>query len=58
MTSLKRLTAGDFMRRRGQRHTGVQIIRKLRAADAMLNSQTDLAPQVQIFEVSEDTYCR
>ena len=46
------------MPRRGQRHTAEQIIPELRAADAMLNSQTDLAALVQIFEVSEATYCR
>ena len=46
------------MTKRRRRHTPEQIIRKLRDADAMLNSGKDLAAVLQALEVSEQTYYR
>ena len=46
------------MTKRRRRHTPEQIIRKLRDADAMLNSGKDLAAVLQVLEVSEQTYYR
>lgn len=44
--------------RRKKRHNPEQIVRKLRDADAMLNSGKDLAAVLQTLEVSESTYAR
>jgi transposase-like protein len=44
--------------RRRKRHSPEQIVRKLRDADAMLNSGKDLAAVLQSLEVSEATYGR
>ena len=44
--------------KRRKRHTPEQIIKKLRDADAMLNSGKDLAAVLQALEVSESTYDR
>jgi transposase-like protein len=44
--------------RRRKRHTPEQIVRKLRDADAMLNSGKDEAAVLQALEISESTYER
>lgn len=44
--------------RRKKRHNPEQVVRKLRDADAMLNSGKDLAAVLQALEVSEATYSR
>jgi transposase-like protein len=44
--------------KRRKRHDPEQIVRKLRDADAMLNSGKDLAVVLQALEVSESTYAR
>ena len=44
--------------KRRKRHSPEQVVRKLRDADAMLNSGKDLAAVLQALEVSEATYCR
>jgi transposase-like protein len=44
--------------RRRKRHNPEQVVRKLRDADAMLNSGKDLAAVLQSLEVSESTYVR
>ena len=44
--------------RRRRRHKPEQIVRKLRDADAMLNSGKDEAAVLQALEVSEATYLR
>jgi transposase-like protein len=44
--------------RRRKRHNPEQVVRKLRDADAMLNSGKDLAAVLQALEVSESTYAR
>lgn len=44
--------------KRRRRHSPEQIVRKLRDADAMLNSGQDLAAVLQALEVSEATYGR
>ena len=44
--------------RRRRRHTPEQIVRKLRDADAMLNSGKELAAVLQALEVSESTFDR
>jgi putative transposase len=44
--------------KRRKRHSPEQIVRKLRDADAMLNSGKDLAAVLQALEVSEATYGR
>jgi len=44
--------------RRRKRHTPEQIVRKLRDADAMLNSGKDEAAVLQSLEVSQATYER
>lgn len=41
--------------KRRRRHSPEQIVRKLRDADAMLNSGKDLAAVLQSLEVSEST---
>lgn len=46
------------MTRRRKRHSPEQIVRKLRDADAMLNSGKDLASVLQAMEVSESTLDR
>jgi putative transposase len=43
---------------RGKRHNPEQIVRKLRDAEAMLNSGKELAAVLQALEVSESTYAR
>ena len=43
---------------RRRRHNPEQVVRKLRDADAMLNSGKDLAAVLQALEVSESTYAR
>jgi transposase-like protein len=43
---------------RRKRHNPEQIVRKLRDAEAMLNSGKDLAAVLQALEVSESTYAR
>jgi putative transposase len=43
---------------RRRRHNPEQIVRKLRDADALLNSGKDLAAVLQLLEVSESTYAR
>ena len=44
--------------KRRKRHSPEQIVKKLRDADAMLNSGKDLAAVLQTLEVSEATYHR
>ena len=44
--------------RKRKRHTPVQIVQKLRDAQAMLNAGKDLAAVVQALEVSEACYHR
>jgi putative transposase len=44
--------------KRRKRHSPEQIVRKLRDADAMLNSGKDLSAVLQALEVSESTYER
>ena len=44
--------------KRRKRHNPEQVVRKLRDADAMLNSGKDLAAVLQALEVSESTYIR
>jgi transposase-like protein len=44
--------------KRRKRHSPEQIVRKLRDADAMLNSGKDLAAVLQALEVSEATLHR
>jgi transposase-like protein len=44
--------------RKRKRHSPEQIVRKLRDADAMLNSGKELAAVLQALEVSESTYTR
>ena len=44
--------------KRRKRHTPEQIVRKLRDADAMLNSGKDEAAVLQALEISESTYER
>jgi putative transposase len=44
--------------KRRRRHSPEQIVRKLRDADAMLNSGKELAAVLQSLEVSESTYAR
>lgn len=58
MNGLDQQTGDEFMTKRRRRHTPEQIIRKLRDADAMLNSGKDLAAVLQALEVSEQTYYR
>ncbi len=48
----------EMTTRRRRRHTPEQIVRKLRDADAMLNSGQDEAAVLQVLEVSESTYQR
>jgi len=43
---------------RRKRHNPEQIVRKLRDAEAMLNSGKDLSAVLQALEVSESTYGR
>ena len=45
-------------KKRRKRHTPEQIVKKLRDADAMLNSGKELAAVLQALEVSEATYQR
>ena len=45
-------------KKRRKRHTPEQIVRKLRDAEAMLNSGKELAAVLQSLEVSEQTYYR
>ena len=45
-------------KKRRRRHTPEQIVKKLRDADAMLNSGKELAAVLQALEVSEATYHR
>ena len=44
--------------KRRKRHSPEQIVRKLRDADAMLNSGKDLAAVLQTLEISEPTLDR
>lgn len=44
--------------KRGRRHSREQIVRKLRDADAMLNSGKELSAVLQSLEVSESTFER
>jgi hypothetical protein len=44
--------------KRRKRHSPEQIVRKLRDADAMLNSGKDLAVVLQALEISESSYDR
>jgi transposase-like protein len=44
--------------KRRKRHSPEQVVRKLRDADAMLNSGKDLAAVLQALEISEATYSR
>ena len=44
--------------KRRQRHNPEEIVRKLRDADAMLNSGKDLAAVLQALEISESTLTR
>jgi putative transposase len=46
------------MTKRRRRHSPEQIVRRLRDADAMLNTGKDLATVLQALEVSESTYAR
>jgi putative transposase len=43
---------------RRKRHNPEQIVRKLRDAEALLNSGKELAAVLQALEVSESTYAR
>lgn len=43
---------------RRRRHSPEQVVKKLRDADAMLNSGKDLSAVLQALEVSEATYHR
>lgn len=45
-------------KKRRKRHTPEQIVKKLRDADAMLNSGKELAAVLQGLEISEATYHR
>ena len=45
-------------KKRRKRHTPEQIVKKLRDADAMLNSGKELAAVLQSLETSESTYQR
>ncbi len=45
-------------KKKRKRHTPEQIVRKLRDADAMLNSGKELAVVLQALEISESTYER
>jgi transposase-like protein len=45
-------------KKRRKRHTPEQIVKKLRDADAMLNSGKELAAVLQALEISEATYQR
>ena len=45
-------------KKRRKRHTPEQIVRKLRDADAMLNSGQDEAAVLQALEISASTYER
>lgn len=45
-------------KKRRKRHTPEQIVKKLRAADAMLNSGKEFAAVLQALETSESTYQR
>jgi len=45
-------------KKRRRRHTPEQIVKKLRDAEAMLNSGRELAAVLQKLEVSEATYHR
>ena len=45
-------------KKRRKRHTPEQIVKKLRDADAMLNSGKELAAVLQTLEISEATYQR
>lgn len=44
--------------KRRKRHSPEQIVRKLRDAEAMLNSGKDEAAVLQALEISESTYLR
>jgi putative transposase len=44
--------------KRRKRHSPEQVVRKLRDADAMLNSGKELAAVLQSLEISEATYHR
>ena len=44
--------------KRRRRHTPEQIVKKLRDAEAMLNSGKDLAAVLQALGISESTYAR
>ncbi len=44
--------------RRRRRHGPEEIVRKLRAADALLNAGKDVAAVLQALEISEATYLR
>lgn len=46
------------MTKRRRRHTPEQIVKKLRDADAMLNSGKDMPAVLQTLEVSEATFHR
>ena len=46
------------MTKRRRRHNPEQIVKKLRDADAMLNSGKELGDVLQVLEVSEATYHR
>lgn len=46
------------MSKRRKRHTPEQIVRKLRDADAMLNTGKSLGEVIQSLEISEATYHR
>ena len=45
-------------KKRRKRHTPEQIVKKLRDADAMLNSGKELAAVLQALEISDATYQR
>ena len=58
-SQLSQLGKETFMtKKRRKRHTPEQIVKKLRDADAMLNSGKELAAVLQSLEVSEATYNR
>ena len=46
------------MKKRRNRHTPEQIVKKLRDADVMLSSGKDLAEVLQALEISEATFHR
>jgi hypothetical protein len=51
-----RARRSSMSNKRRVRHTPEQVVRKLRDADAMLNSGKDMAAMLQALEVSQATF--